>query len=95
MIILEIKVIPSSGMSKIVLDKGQTIKCYLKSQPEDGKANKELLILLAEKLSIPRACIDIVSGLTSRKKRIKIDRPLTLQEIYHTLGFEIQNTFPL
>ncbi len=95
MIVLEIKVVPHSGFAKIVLDKGQIIKCYLKNPPEDGKANKELIALWAEKLSIDRAAIDIVSGLTSRKKRIRIDRPLTLQQIYHRLGFEMQSTLVL
>lgn len=92
MVILEIKVIPSSGFSKIMLDKAQTIKCYVKSPPENGKANKEVIELFAKALNVPKSVIDIISGLTSRNKRIKIDRPLTRQAIFHTLGFEIQST---
>lgn len=93
MLIVEIKVIPSSGKSDILLSKNGTITAYLKSPPEDGKANKELISLLSDKLSVPRLALEIVMGLTGRKKRIKIDRPLTMAQLYSTLGFEQQNSF--
>lgn len=91
MIILEIKVVPSAGESKIVQDKSGMLKCYLKSPPEDGKANRELVTLFSDRLRVPKASVEIISGLASRKKRLKIDRALTIEMIYQALGFEIQN----
>lgn len=90
MVILEIKVVPGAMSSKIISNELGIVTCYLKNQPEDGKANKELIEVLSDKLALPKACIQIVSGLTSRRKRIKIDRALTLESIYHRLGFEMQ-----
>lgn len=85
---IEIKVFPSSGRQACVLDKSGMIKLYLKAPPEQGKANHELLRFLADTLGISRAHIEIVSGLTERKKRIKINVPLTKEEFYKAFGIE-------
>lgn len=92
-ITLEIKVIPSSGFSKITLDKARIIKCYVKSPPEDGKANREIITLWADALGVTRDSIDIISGLTSRKKKIQISTKLTVQDVMHKLGFDVQASF--
>lgn len=80
-LIIDIKAIPSSGRQKFVLDKSRNIKCYLKNQPEKGKANTELIKFLSKKLGIPQNKITIFSGKTSQKKRIKIDNKLTLDQL--------------
>lgn len=90
-IILEIKVTPSSGRQRIVVDSsGMRIKVYLKSPPEDGKANSELIDLLAKTVGCPKMKIDILSGAASRTKRVKIDLPLTREELLSRLGFALQ-----
>ncbi|MBS0275151.1 MAG: DUF167 domain-containing protein [Proteobacteria bacterium] len=52
-------------------------KKYLKARvslpPEDGKANKALIALLAKALDIPKSSIRIAAGGTSRLKTIQID----------------------
>ena len=40
--------------------------------PEDGKANKALIALLAKRLKIAKSAISIVSGETARKKILRI-----------------------
>ncbi|AHJ30475.1 hypothetical protein NSP_41750 [Nodularia spumigena CCY9414] len=45
----------------------------LKSPPVDGKANEELIKLLAEKFHVPKSHIRIKSGVSSRQKLIEID----------------------
>lgn len=45
----------------------------LKSPPVDGKANRELIELIAEKFDVSKSQIQIKSGLSSRKKLILID----------------------
>ena len=37
-LVIEIKVFPSSGRQKFVIDKSGKLKCYLKNPPEKGKA---------------------------------------------------------
>jgi uncharacterized protein len=49
------------------------LKVRVSLPPEDGKANKALIALLAKKLGIAGTCIRIVAGETSRLKTIAID----------------------
>ncbi|MBD3231588.1 hypothetical protein GF322_02900 [Candidatus Dependentiae bacterium] len=72
-LLLEIKVIPNSGKQNCFSDKSGQLKCFLKGTPEKGKANLELISFLAKKLSVPKNTIKIVTGLNSRKKRLKIN----------------------
>jgi len=85
---ITLKVVPSSGRQKIVLDKNGMIKCYLLSQPERGQANKELIAFLAESLGLAKQLFEISGGLTARTKRITIFVDLTLDEVMHKLGLK-------
>jgi hypothetical protein len=51
----------------------------------EGKANKAVIELLAEKLGVPKREIEIVSGKTGRLKTIRI-RGLTAGEVAQALG---------
>lgn len=92
MTLLTITVVPSSGKQTCILDAQGALKCYLKSQPEKGKANKELITFLAKKLSLPTSAFFIKSGLTSRKKRIEVDTQLSYAEILARLGLAYQHS---
>ena len=89
-LLLEIKVVPQSGRLAMIRDKGGFLKCYLKSPPEDGKANHELVKFLAKSLGINFDQIKIVQGATSRKKVLKIDIQLSLEALLQKLGIETQ-----
>lgn len=86
--LIDIKVVPSSGKNKWALDKSGKIKCYLKSPPEDGKANKELISILSKLLNIPQLNIFIVKGLTSRNKTIKISKEISREEFLKLVGLQ-------
>ncbi len=88
-LIIDIKVVPSSGRSVCKLE-NSSLKCYLKSAPEKGKANKELVKMLAKKVGVSSSKISIVSGETSRKKRIKIDADISFDHVLEKLGIEKQ-----
>lgn len=90
-LMLTIKVVPQSGMVKWALDKQGGIKCYLKSPPENNKANVELVKLLAKALSCAQNDIIIISGATSRLKKIKISTSLTEEQAMGLLGLERQH----
>lgn len=66
----DVHVVPGSGRETIVGQHGDALKIKIKAPPADGKANKSLIAFLAGKLDISRACIQIISGLTNRHKRI-------------------------
>lgn len=48
------------------------LKARVTTVPENGKANKSLLKLLAKALKIPVGSISVASGLTNRNKQILI-----------------------
>ena len=90
--IIEVKVVPSSGKSECKLDKSGRLKCYLKSPPERNEANNELLKLFAKALKITLNELELVSGATSRTKKLKIETQLTHDEILEKLGIQRQLT---
>jgi uncharacterized protein (TIGR00251 family) len=90
MIKINIKVVPSSGMKKCILDKSGRIKCYVKSPPEDGAANSELIKMLAKLLSVNQEDIKIVAGATSRNKILSIKTSLSLEAVIAKIGGEVQ-----
>ena len=89
-LVIDLKVVPNSGKQKFMLDKSDQLKCYLKSVPEKGKANNELIKLLAKKLGISNKDIQIIFGETSRKKRLKIDLDISYEQLLAKLGIENQ-----
>jgi uncharacterized protein len=67
-----VKVKPNSKSPKIVEEEDGSLTVHLKSPPVDGKANEELVKVLAEKYQVKKSCITIKSGLTSRQKLVEI-----------------------
>ena len=43
--------------------------------PEDGKANKQIIRLLAKELGLPKSTITMIRGHTSRDKTRLIEKP--------------------
>ena len=66
--IIKVKVNPNSKKQEIVKDDKEYV-VYVKSAPENNKANLELIKLLKKYFGRE---IEIKSGFTSRKKRIEI-----------------------
>ncbi|WP_193193469.1 DUF167 domain-containing protein [Nostoc sp. MG11] len=69
----EVKVKPNSKQQKIEEQPDGSLIVYLKSLPVDGKANEELIKLLAEKFDVSKSYIQIKIGLSSRQKIIEIN----------------------
>ncbi|MBW4502881.1 MAG: DUF167 domain-containing protein [Scytonema hyalinum WJT4-NPBG1] len=69
----KVKVKPNSKIQKIEEQADGSLSVRLKSPPVDGKANEELIKLLAEKFDVPKSHITIKSGLSSRQKLVEID----------------------
>ncbi|MBD6616282.1 DUF167 domain-containing protein [Komarekiella sp. 'clone 1'] len=69
----KVKVKPNSKQQKIEEQPDGSLIVYLKSPPVDGKANEELIKLLAEKFDVSKSYIQIKIGLSSRQKLIEIN----------------------
>lgn len=93
MVKINIKVVPQSGHQKIILDKSGILKCYLNSPPEDGKANRELIKILADTLDLPQRNITIVQGLISRNKILEIEGFDSEDDLKGALGLQVQKSF--
>jgi hypothetical protein len=87
-LVVVIKVVPSSGRSEWALDRSWNLKCYLKSPPEKGKANQELIKSLAKVLNLTQSNVVIIAGATGRTKTVKIDLRCTLPELLVKLGLK-------
>jgi len=84
--LLEVKAIPRSRQSAISIDKGGSLRIHIKSVPENGKANQELIQVIAKTLRISLSDIAIVAGFSSRNKKVSIEgTDLTVQEIMDKL----------
>jgi len=67
-----VRVIPRASRSEVVGEIEGAVKVRLTSPPVDGAANAELIKLFAKTLRVSRSSVEIVSGETSKTKRIRI-----------------------
>ena len=70
--VLKIKVKPNAQVSSLVQEPDGTWTARLKSPPVDGKANKELIALVAERFRCGKAVVEIRSGASGRMKLVRI-----------------------
>ncbi len=73
MVILKVKVKPNSQQQNIQEEPDGSWKIALKSPPVDGKANQELIKLLAKKFGVAKSDVIIKSGLSSKNKLIELN----------------------
>lgn len=67
------KVIPKASKSEIIGWENEQLKVRLKAVPEKGKANEELIRVLAEYFNIPKSQITIIRGGKSRIKQVQLE----------------------
>jgi len=68
----KIKVITESKKQKIERKKQDELIINIKSKPQQGMANKELIILLSTYFNLPVNKIKIIKGLKNPKKIIEL-----------------------
>ncbi|MFB2977565.1 DUF167 domain-containing protein [Microseira sp. BLCC-F43] len=69
----QVKVKPNSKRQSIEEQPDGSLTVHLKSPPVNGKANEELIALLAERFNVSKSKISIKSGLASKTKLVEID----------------------
>lgn len=84
-VILKLHIQPGAKKSELVGRHGDALKIRLAAPPVDGQANAALVAFLAAKVGAGRAAINVISGQTSRAKRVRISG-LPLQDIATRLG---------
>lgn len=75
---LSVRLTPSGGRDQFdglesAADGTVWLKARVSAPPEDGKANKALIALLAKSLKLPKSSISIITGDTARKKILRIE----------------------
>ena len=70
---VHVHVQPRASRSEVVGLHGSALKVRLHAPPVDGAANDALVLLLAERLGVPKRAVRIVAGETSREKVVEID----------------------
>lgn len=72
---IQIRVKPNARDSALEQDAAGHWLARLKSPPVDGRANKELVELIARHFACPKSAVSIKSGASGRIKLIRIADP--------------------
>lgn len=73
---IQVRVTPKAKMAQIKADKAEDgtplYRIYVTAAPEDGKANKAVIKLLAKEMGVAKSLLAVIRGETSRDKVIAI-----------------------
>ena len=82
---LKVKVVPGARRTEIVGRYDEGVKVRVSAPPENGKANRVLVEVLARQLGVREDAVRVVRGQTSPQKVLEIDG-LTLDEVWTRLA---------
>jgi len=71
--VIEVKVKPNARQSQLLQAEDGSWLAQLKAAPVEGKANAELIALVARHFQCARSAVAIKSGASGRRKLVKID----------------------
>ena len=69
-VMLSLRVVPRASRSEVAGGMGDVLRVKVKAPPVEGKANKALVKLLADRLGVPVRAVQVMSGEASRNKRV-------------------------
>jgi uncharacterized protein (TIGR00251 family) len=72
-VVLQVKVKPNARVSKLEQAEDGTWLAQLKAAPVDGKANEELIALVARHFDCRKAAVSIKSGASGRTKLVRVE----------------------
>lgn len=79
-LLLRVKVQPKAKREQIGELHGGRLKIRVRAPASDGKANADLVDLLARTFKVPRRRVSIVAGFGSRHKSLRIAAPVLIPE---------------
>jgi uncharacterized protein YggU (UPF0235/DUF167 family) len=71
--VLQVKVKPRAKASALSQSPDGTWIAKLKARPVDGKANEELIALVADHFGVRKAAVTIKTGASARMKLVKVE----------------------
>ena len=71
-VVLSLHVQPGAKRTEVMGLHGEALKIRLAAPPVEGKANECLVDFVADKLGVPKRQVTLVSGLSSRSKRVAV-----------------------
>lgn len=71
--VFRLHVQPGAGKTAVVGRHGDAIKVRVAAPPEGGRANDAVVALVAQTFDVKLASVSLVSGQTSRAKKVQID----------------------
>ena len=71
-VVVSVKVQPNASRDRVVGEYGDQLKIAVTVAPEKGKANKAVIKVLSKLLGVKSSDIEILSGETSRDKKVLI-----------------------
>lgn len=86
--ILPVRAKPGARKTGLGGEQNGALKVAVNAPPDQGKANKALIELLAEELQVKKSQIEMLSGEASRDKRFLI-RGVKVEELRAVLGKKI------
>jgi uncharacterized protein (TIGR00251 family) len=75
--LLAIHAQPGARRTEVAGPHGQALKVRVAAPPVEGRANDELIALVAEALGIPKKSVSVVKGGASRHKTVLVRAPQT------------------
>ena len=72
-LIFAVRVVPRASRSEVMGEHDGALRVRVAAPPVEGAANEELRRTLARALSVPTRNVEIVSGQTSKTKRVRVN----------------------
>ncbi|AFC99278.1 TIGR00251 family protein [Methanocella conradii HZ254] len=86
-VVIDFEVSPGAGVTRVPCGYNEwrkRIEARLRAPPERGRANEELMVALSRLFRVPRASVEIASGVANGKKSVKI-RGITREDAINAL----------
>ena len=77
-LLLNLQIQPRASRDQLVGPVEDSYKVRITAPPVDGKANKHLTRFLAQAFGVPRSRVSLVTGVSSRRKVVRIGAPQKL-----------------
>ncbi|RQP23430.1 DUF167 domain-containing protein [Piscinibacter terrae] len=76
-VVLDISVVPGAKRTELIGLHDGALRVRLAAPPVDGKANEALIAWIADELGVQRRDVELIRGMASRRKQVRVDVSLT------------------